>query len=131
MNSIIRRFTENINTVRQYLNRTDVFISILIIGVGTTSFFLGILYVQEQQVPNIKRSNALATLPAITPESAIVSVSRAMAADGKITASRNGTKYYFAWCSGAGKIALKNRIFFNTEVKAQTKGYSLAKGCVQ
>ncbi len=131
MNSIIRRFTENINTVRSYLNRTDVFISILIIGVGTTSFFLGVLYAQESQVPGVKITNSLATLPVITKDSGLAAVERVTKANGKITASRNGSKYYFAWCSGAGKIALKNKIFFDTEIAAQAKGYTLAKGCNQ
>ena len=48
---------------------------------------------------------------------------------GLVVASKNGTKYYFAWCSGVGRINEENKIYFNTEEEAIILGYSLAKNC--
>lgn len=44
-------------------------------------------------------------------------------------ASKNGTKYYFPWCSGVDKIKEENKIWFASKEDAKQKGYTPAKGC--
>lgn len=46
-----------------------------------------------------------------------------------IVASKNGTKYYFNWCSGINRIKEENRIYFESEEKAREEGYEIASGC--
>lgn len=48
---------------------------------------------------------------------------------GEIVASKNGKKYYFVWCSGAGNIKESNKRYFNTEELAQKAGFTLANNC--
>ena len=51
------------------------------------------------------------------------------ASSSPIVASRNGTKYYFTWCTGASRIAEKNRVYFATAALAEVKGLSKAANC--
>ena len=46
-----------------------------------------------------------------------------------IVASKNGSKYYFVWCSGVSRIAAKNRVYFETVEAVEKKGYTKASGC--
>lgn len=50
-------------------------------------------------------------------------------ANSGIVASKNGTKYYLAGCSGAGRIQDQNKIYFSTEQEALDAGYTKANGC--
>jgi len=49
--------------------------------------------------------------------------------DYPIYASKNGSKYYFANCSGLGRIKAENLVGFNTEKEAQERGYEIALNC--
>jgi hypothetical protein len=49
--------------------------------------------------------------------------------DFYITASKNGTKYYYQNCSGVSRIKVENRIYFESEDEAQKAGYALANNC--
>lgn len=51
------------------------------------------------------------------------------ASSSPIVASKNGTKYYFAWCSGASRITAKNKVYFNTAELAEKAGFSKASNC--
>ena len=44
-------------------------------------------------------------------------------------ASKNGTKYYFSWCSGVSKISPQNIVKFATREEAERSGYSKAANC--
>ena len=44
-------------------------------------------------------------------------------------ASKNGGKYYPLGCKAGDRIKLENRIFFTTEVEAETAGYTLTVAC--
>ncbi|MFA6552472.1 MAG: hypothetical protein WCT19_03145 [Candidatus Paceibacterota bacterium] len=48
---------------------------------------------------------------------------------GQLVASKNGTKYYFPWCSGVEKILEANKVWFDSEEKARAKGYTPAANC--
>ncbi len=49
--------------------------------------------------------------------------------DFYITASINGIRYYYAHCSGVGRINVENRIYFGSEMAAEEAGYTLAQNC--
>ena len=44
-------------------------------------------------------------------------------------ASRNGKKYYYAWCESANVIKEQNRIWFSTKDEAEKAGYQPAANC--
>lgn len=44
-------------------------------------------------------------------------------------ASKNGSKYYFPWCSGAKNIKSENLIKFKTRIEAESAGYGKAANC--
>ncbi|MDP3731044.1 MAG: hypothetical protein Q8R34_00935 [bacterium] len=51
------------------------------------------------------------------------------AIDLRVVASKNSTLYHFLWCSGAKRIKEENKITFNNEQEAQSRGYKLASNC--
>jgi hypothetical protein len=46
-----------------------------------------------------------------------------------LVASKNGTKFYYIWCSGVARIKDENKVYFNTKNEALNKGFSPAKNC--
>jgi hypothetical protein len=48
---------------------------------------------------------------------------------GPYVASKNGTKYYLATCSGAKRIKDENKIYFSTIEAAESRGLGPAKNC--
>lgn len=46
-----------------------------------------------------------------------------------ILASKNGTKWYFAHCSGANRIKEENKIYFSSIEEAENRGLEKATGC--
>jgi hypothetical protein len=50
------------------------------------------------------------------------------ASAGQVTASSQGTRYYYSHCGNS--ISEKNRVVFATASLAETAGYTLAKNCV-
>jgi hypothetical protein len=48
-----------------------------------------------------------------------------------IVASKNGTKYYYTWCSGVNRIKDENRVYFSTTVEAEERGLEPAKSCLK
>lgn len=53
----------------------------------------------------------------------------AMATEGAYVGSRKGTKYHFPWCPGARAISDVNKIWFESKVDAESKGYTPAANC--
>jgi hypothetical protein len=51
--------------------------------------------------------------------------------NGLYVASKNGTKYYYSWCSGVSRISEKNKIWFETEKMAQERGLEPAANCIK
>jgi len=131
MNAIVRRFVENINRFESVVSRGDIFVVLLIVTMSVSAFCLGILHEREKHVPAITFTNSLTALTPITPQSAQMAVAQTVKTNGRIMASKNGKRYYFSWCTGAEKIAVKNRIYFTTEAEAQSRGLTIAKGCTQ
>lgn len=44
-------------------------------------------------------------------------------------ASKNGKKYYYAWCDSASRIKKENKVWFSTKEEAKTAGYEPAANC--
>ena len=86
--------------------------------IGVASFGLGRLSaVEDVEAP--------VTLSQAPTEAA----PKALVAGGLIVASKNGTVYYFPWCSGAQKIQPDNTRWFPDEQSALQAGYAPSKVC--
>lgn len=49
--------------------------------------------------------------------------------NGSFVASKNGTRYYFPWCSGVKQIKEENKVWFQTKEEAEKAGYTPAQNC--
>lgn len=56
-------------------------------------------------------------------------IARDLESDFYITASKNGSKFYYKNCSGISRIKIENRVYFSSEEEALLANYSLAKNC--
>ncbi len=48
---------------------------------------------------------------------------------GEVVASRNGTRYYYPWCSGASRLSAATKISFASAEEAEAAGYERGAGC--
>ena len=46
-----------------------------------------------------------------------------------LVASKNGTRYYYPWCSGVSRLKEANKIWFRSIKEAEQAGYIIASGC--
>lgn len=108
---------------KKWLEIVIILLLILVSAVG--GYGVGkISKIEETKIPiAVVYSNATST-PTIAGSQTVPARVK-----GKFVASRGGTAYYFPWCSGADRIAEKNKIWFESEEEAQRFGYKLAKGC--
>ncbi len=53
----------------------------------------------------------------------------AVSQEGSFVASKNGTRYYFPWCSGVKQIKEENKVWFQTREEAEKAGYTPAQNC--
>lgn len=99
----------------------------IVILVGLAGFGLGKLSRNEDLPVRIEYAKQGYASEKFTsaPTAEVAPVSEA----GPITASKNGTKYYFPNCRGVGNIKEENKIFFQSESEAAAAGYSKASGC--
>lgn len=125
----------------------DIFISILIILTGFLGFGLGKLSkIMENKTPvKIQNAGSLINLEdsnnnsgkSVILENKItaekinsIKTNEQTVQSGKIyVASKNGTRYYFAWCEGVKKIKEENKIWFKTKEEAEKRGLTPAKNC--
>ena len=56
-------------------------------------------------------------------------ISEVIQGSGDYVASRNGSKYYYNWCSGVNRIKKANKIWFKSELEAIELGYEPSKNC--
>ncbi len=106
--------------------KEDIFLASTIFFVGLLCFGLGRLSAvwPEKKPLRVIRPE----VPAAESQTAsAVHAGQRSATLGTITASKNGTAYYFAWCSNS--IKEENKITFASETEAQVAGYRLAKNC--
>ncbi len=113
----------------------DLFLGLIIILVAFGSFGLGRLSKIEGAKTPIQIENA----PKVTADTfssgtkaEIVSTQQAsvsMSQTGELVGSKNGTKYHYAWCSGAQRISEVNKIYFASKADAESRGYTPATNC--
>ncbi len=120
-----------INTIKQKIKQCigdsywdEVFWIALVVLVGLGSFSLGMLH---------ERASQLGAYPLrITHNEHIEKSIEQYQSDqqtGSFFASKNGTKVYTAECKAGDRIALENRIFFQTLEQAEALGYGVSNQC--
>lgn len=98
--------------------KSDLFIVLLMILVGTASFGLGKLSAYEKQKTPITVSESVQDINSVNTNQ-----------KGIVFSAKSGTKYYYPACSGASKIKEENRVWFNTIADAIALGLTLATNC--
>ena len=116
-------------------------VTFLVVGsVGISAFFLGRVVTYERSncplaidiTPYTRFETAFeatgsTTKPSIIePQKTRVSIGNGA---GGVVVSKNGTKYHFPWCAGAGQIKEENKVWYKTEQDAISAGYSKAGNC--
>jgi len=129
-------------------NNNELYLAAIIILTAVISFGLGRLSkIREEKTPitieNVKEnaetgeSKPLSTSNVDKTNGAGImlqhnssTISSALSASLKIfVASRNGKKYYYAWCESANVIKEQNRVWFSTQAEAEKAGYQPAANC--
>lgn len=109
-----------------------LFLSLVIILVATLSFGLGRLSSGQKREGVRLEYNPQLTTDNLQPANAIQAIkssSTNIIKAGEVVASKNGTKYHYAHCSGAKRILDANRIIFASFQAAEASGYTLAANC--
>jgi len=102
----------------------DLFLGLIIILVAFGSFGLGRLSKIEGSKTPVQFEN--------TPETTSEKVrpfSSTNATDTQLVASKNGTKYYYSWCTGVSKISPANLIYLGSKEEAEARGYTASATC--
>lgn len=94
-----------------------IFVPILVVLVGLSSFGLGRLSAHEDSKPSVSIRQAP------------VGEDRPISLGGQVVASRSGGSYHFPWCSGALTMKESNKIWFKDEEAARKAGYKPAGNC--
>lgn len=97
------------------------FLAIVVILVSLLSFGVGRLTTTQREGVKINFDQSLLQNTVST-----ASVASAVSA-GKISASVNGTRYYYPHCKST--VSEKNKVFFDTAAQAEEAGYELAVNC--
>lgn len=119
--------------------REEIFITLIIILVGTASYGAGVLSAKTGHAPieirqngagvNTEVSGVFSSQPKPLEASQSESVIQSIPQIGSIVASKNGVAYYLPGCSGSSRILDKNKIYFKNEDEAKVAGYHLAGNC--
>ena len=110
-------------------NEKDLFLTAVIILVATISFGLGRLSkIREEKTP-ITIENAITSTEIIANTTNSQRATLTVDANKIFVASRNGKKYYYAWCESANVIKEQNRVWFSTADEAEKSGYEPAANC--
>lgn len=104
----------------------DLYIVLIIILVGTTSFGLGKLSAYEK---NKKPIEIIKTEHILLNDNKKNTTSSEKSG-GEVVASKTGTKYYYPWCSGVSRIKEENKLWFETIDQARSVGLLPASNCV-
>lgn len=107
----------------------DAWVLAILIAASSASFGLGYLTGQEGYAasPGAGGAGEAGTVSAAGPgETKGISPGEG---SGAFVASKNGTKYYLATCSGAKRITDANKVWFATAAAASAAGYAPAANC--
>ena len=113
----------------------DLFLGLIIILVAFGSFGLGRLSkiegskvpIRIENTPEITTEAFSGKVPADTVK-ASTALTSSTSREG-LVASKNGTKYYYPWCSGVSRISPANLIHFATKAEAEARGYTASATC--
>jgi len=113
----------------------DVFLVIVIILVAFGSFGLGRLSkiegaktpIRIENMPESTEDTFSQKAQSATKTSQTASVINTQATD--LVGSKNGTKYYYSWCTGVQKILPANLIHFADKAEAEARGYTASATC--
>ncbi|MEK7581857.1 MAG: hypothetical protein AAB488_00800 [Patescibacteria group bacterium] len=120
---ILNHIKEKIKDLVLKVEEPPVYLAILIILVAFISFGLGRLSLIEERRQGVKIN-----MPAQTQGTASVGAVLDQN-QNTVVASKNGTKYYFSWCSGISRISAQNKVVFSSSKEAEQAGYSIAANC--
>ena len=99
-------------------------ISLILLGlIGFGGYKISQLQRSRGPVALEYRTLATAVIPVATSTSKVVSKAKVY------VASKTGSYYYVATCSGAKRISDKNKVWFATKQEAEAKGLKPAKNC--
>ena len=113
----------------------DLFLGLIIILVAFGSFGLGRLSKIEGAKAPIRVENAPevtnATFVPQSTSTAIIAptIPGSDTADTQLVGSKNGTKYYYPWCTGVQNIASANLVHFTSKADAEARGYTPSATC--
>jgi len=128
---IINNFFNKIKGKYAIDNITIMYLFV-IIGVGVSSFLLGRLSVESNQIKaaevSIVKTSDIVDLPSNTTIKSDINNNNTTQT-GEYVASKNGKLYYPISCSGAKRIADKNRVWFKSSQEAEEMGYKLSTSC--
>ena len=121
---IISKIKELIKRVVEMLGERDIFIIFLFVLSVIISFNLG-RYAENEDKKRIEVTRS--TLPIKTLEdfkktdtsNISTTSSEKQTPERTIWGSRNGTKFYYAWCSGASRVKEENRIYYSSKEEAE------------
>lgn len=99
----------------------DLFLGLIIILVAFGSFGLGRLSKIEGSKTPVRFENV--------PESNAVKNQETSTKGDQLIGSKNGTKYYYSWCTGVAKITEANRVYFASKTDAEARGYTPSATC--
>lgn len=102
----------------------DLFLGLIIILVAFGSFGLGRLSKIEGSKTPVRFEN----IPEPTTKSS-GAFTGGSTAENQLVGSKNGTKYYYSWCTGVSKITPANRIYFTSKSDAEALGYTASATC--
>ena len=119
------------------LSNTEYLLTILIVCVSLSSFWLGRLSVGENQAMDTEQpatvieSNAKNTtsVESVDSKTFLNEAKSDIAAKGAYVASKSGTKYHLPWCGSAKQIKEENKVWFATKEEAEKAGYTPASNC--
>jgi hypothetical protein len=133
--------TDGVMVALRGLFQDKVLVAVILLT-GTLCFGLGLIIDRESREPEdalwIEQLPASGAASATTtsqggkgsgPAPQPAAVGEAVRTSGTYVASKSGTKYYLPSCSGAKRIKVENRVWFETKGEAEAAGYEPATGC--
>ncbi|HBH71378.1 MAG: Nuclease (SNase domain protein) [Parcubacteria group bacterium GW2011_GWC1_42_11] len=110
----------------------DVFLGLILILIAFASFGLGRLSKIEGSKTPVRFENITEATKETSYQKALAGGQAASiinSAGDQLVGSKNGTKYYYPWCTGVQKIAQANIIHFTSKTEAEARGYTPSATC--
>lgn len=132
--------TEFYSKIKQFINANlvELGVSVIIILVGISCFFLGKMSVNAPKAQGegikIMQNNkevSLDKVPNTEVDKALNQTGNALNTGNseQVVASKNGKRYYYPWCGAAERISAKNKIYFANAAEAMKAGLTKAANC--